>query len=223
MKVEVSRRFRGIWIPREIWLDETMTLLEKCVLAEVDSLAVGPGGCCTATNRYLALFFQVTERHIKRPIAALAKRGLLRIEKIGRNRRRLYVGNALIQLRDRDVPTEGQKSPSVKDIFVRPHQFISEIKDQSVVRKSRTVAQATNQKENRASKSPRASESPVPRPSEVRTEPLTPDSQRATTNRIAARNQSEIEAVKRQKERGKKEGLVALRQIIADLGAGRLK
>ena len=82
MKVEVSPRFKGLWIPREIWLDQTMTLLEKCVLAEIDSLAVNSRRCCTASNRYLATFFQVTDRHIKRPIAALAKRGLLRIELI---------------------------------------------------------------------------------------------------------------------------------------------
>ena len=100
MKVEVSPRFKGLWIPREIWLDQTMTLLEKCVLAEIDSLAVNSRRCCTASNRYLATFFQVTDRHIKRPIAALAKRGLLRIELIGRNRRRLYVDQSIIRLRD---------------------------------------------------------------------------------------------------------------------------
>ena len=32
------RAFRGVWIPAEIWLSEAMTLQEKVMLVEINSL-----------------------------------------------------------------------------------------------------------------------------------------------------------------------------------------
>lgn len=32
-----QREFKGVWIPAEVWLDERLTLVEKALLAEIDS------------------------------------------------------------------------------------------------------------------------------------------------------------------------------------------
>ena len=33
-----TRDFKGIWIPREIWLNENLSLQEKAFIVEIDSL-----------------------------------------------------------------------------------------------------------------------------------------------------------------------------------------
>ena len=34
----MDRNFKGIWIPKEIWLAEDLTMQEKVMLVEIDSL-----------------------------------------------------------------------------------------------------------------------------------------------------------------------------------------
>ncbi len=36
---ELYRAFKGIWIPKEIWLTDDLSTLEKVFLSEIDSLA----------------------------------------------------------------------------------------------------------------------------------------------------------------------------------------
>ena len=58
----MERDFKGIWIPKEVWMDERLTALEKFILMEIDSLDNESG--CYATNKYLADFCQCTERKV---------------------------------------------------------------------------------------------------------------------------------------------------------------
>ncbi len=74
----VERQFKGVWIPKEIWLDERLTYFEKAVYAEIDSLNGEEG--CFASNKYLAGFFGCTERHIKRTLAHLSELGYISTE-----------------------------------------------------------------------------------------------------------------------------------------------
>ena len=41
----IERDFKGIWIPKEIWLDSNLTWSEKMLLVEIDSLATLEKGC----------------------------------------------------------------------------------------------------------------------------------------------------------------------------------
>ena len=52
----MDRDFKGIWIPKEIWLDERLNALDKIILAEINSLDGEDG--CYASNQYLAEFCQ---------------------------------------------------------------------------------------------------------------------------------------------------------------------
>ena len=47
-----ERDFKGIWIPRHIWLHKDLTHLDKIVLMEIDSLSKSEKGCF-ASNKYL--------------------------------------------------------------------------------------------------------------------------------------------------------------------------
>jgi hypothetical protein len=71
----LPRDFKGIWIPKELWLDKRLSLLEKALLAEIDSLD-GPDHCY-ADNLYFQNMFNVKERTISETISRLKKLGLL--------------------------------------------------------------------------------------------------------------------------------------------------
>ena len=59
----MERDFKGIWIPKEIWLDDRLNALEKMILMEIDSLDTDEKGCY-ATNDYIAEFCQCTPKKV---------------------------------------------------------------------------------------------------------------------------------------------------------------
>ena len=73
----LSRNFKGIWIPREIWLHNELDFFEKMLWAEIDSLDHPEKGCI-ASNAYLQKFFNVQERTLQRGLSKLKNLGLIR-------------------------------------------------------------------------------------------------------------------------------------------------
>lgn len=65
-----QRDFKGVWIPKEIWLDKRLNALEKVILTEIDSLDCGEKGCW-ASNKHLAEFCQCSESAITKAISKL--------------------------------------------------------------------------------------------------------------------------------------------------------
>lgn len=49
---ELKREFLGVWISAELWTDETLTPVEKFLIAEIESLG-GTKAVCRAGNTYL--------------------------------------------------------------------------------------------------------------------------------------------------------------------------
>ena len=72
----MERDFKGVWIPKEVWLDQRLNALDKIILVEIDSLDNGEKGCY-ASNQYLAEFCQCSERKIRDAIAKLKSYGYL--------------------------------------------------------------------------------------------------------------------------------------------------
>ena len=68
---EEKREFKGIWIPKEIWLNAELSAIEKIILAEINSLDGDDG--CYASNAYLAKFCQCSESYVSKAIAKLQK------------------------------------------------------------------------------------------------------------------------------------------------------
>ena len=73
----MQRDFKGVWIPRQVWLDARLNALDKIVLVEIDSLDNGEKGCY-ASNKYLAEFCQCSERQVSRAISKLAECGYIK-------------------------------------------------------------------------------------------------------------------------------------------------
>lgn len=73
----MNRDFKGIWIPREIWLRKDISALEKNLWAEIHSLFDREKGGCYASNEYLMEFVGVKERRLQEMIANLKDKGLV--------------------------------------------------------------------------------------------------------------------------------------------------
>ena len=74
----INRSFRGVWIPRDIWLNKDLSITEKCFLAEIDSLGGSEEGCF-ASNQYFADFFNLSKERARKIIGELNKKGYLEI------------------------------------------------------------------------------------------------------------------------------------------------
>jgi hypothetical protein len=70
-QTENMRYFKGIWMPKNIYLNNNLNWTEKILLVEIDSLDDGRG--CFASNKYFAEFLGVTQRSITTAIAKLKK------------------------------------------------------------------------------------------------------------------------------------------------------
>lgn len=73
-----ERDFKGIWIPKEIWLNETLSMQEKLFLVEIDSLDDEQRGCY-ANNEYFAKFFFLSKSRCSEVIKSLEEKGLITI------------------------------------------------------------------------------------------------------------------------------------------------
>jgi hypothetical protein len=71
----ISRDFKGIWIPKDLWVDKRLTYFEKLLAAEIDSL--DGQDHCYASNEYFCEFFDCKERQIQDGISKLKKLGII--------------------------------------------------------------------------------------------------------------------------------------------------
>lgn len=76
---EQQRAFKGVWIPAEIWLNKSLSLQEKAVLAEIDSFC-SRYESCYASNEHFAKFIQVGERRIQKILKSLESKELIERE-----------------------------------------------------------------------------------------------------------------------------------------------
>jgi hypothetical protein len=80
-----DRAFNGIWIPAEIWESPILTLMEKCLIAEIDSLDKGDG--CWAGNDFLAERLQTTKGNVANTVSKLRALGMVEtVKSDGRSR-----------------------------------------------------------------------------------------------------------------------------------------
>lgn len=76
----MERAFKGVWIPKEIWLSKNLTLQEKVFLVEIESLDNENG--CFASNGHFSEFFGLSKNRCSEVIKSLEKKGVVSIEYI---------------------------------------------------------------------------------------------------------------------------------------------
>ena len=83
----MNRKFTGVWIPARIWLNEELTITEKCLLAEINSLDNNEDRGCFASNEYLGKFLGISAGSTANMVSKLKRKGLIvQIFFDGRNR-----------------------------------------------------------------------------------------------------------------------------------------
>lgn len=101
-----NRDFKGVWIPKEIWLNEELTMLEKVIFVEIDSLD-GPDHCY-ASNEYFATFCNCSESKVSKAIKKLKELGMIEEIAFDGRHRKLRVVNRAMQSSKKCYP-ESQK------------------------------------------------------------------------------------------------------------------
>ena len=66
----MERQFKGVWIPAEVWLDNRLTLVEKALLAEIDSFT-GNGKTFHKCNDTIQTEYGISRNTISRALRKL--------------------------------------------------------------------------------------------------------------------------------------------------------
>lgn len=76
--VKQDRKFEGVWIPAEFWLDENLSIMEIVLLTEIKSLDNDKG--CFASNAYLSNFFGLSKGRISQLVNQLKDKGYITVK-----------------------------------------------------------------------------------------------------------------------------------------------
>jgi len=83
----MERDFKGVWIPKEIYLNKNLSWSEKILLVEINSLDNDEEKGCFASNKYLGDFIGMKESSMANMISKLKNDGyLIQVFFDGRNR-----------------------------------------------------------------------------------------------------------------------------------------
>ena len=100
-KTRHERDFKGVWIPRDIWLSEQLSMMEKVLFVEIHSLDNARG--CFASNAYFAEFFQVSTRQIIRYLSSLRAHGFITVTVRNKNERVIRTAGKYRRVPEADI------------------------------------------------------------------------------------------------------------------------
>ena len=76
----IARDFKGVWIPKEIWIDNNLSWIEKLFVTEINSLDNEKG--CFASNSYFADFFNISKSRCSQIITSLKRKEYIKVDLI---------------------------------------------------------------------------------------------------------------------------------------------
>ena len=94
----MKRKFKGIWIPAEVWESSELTLQEKVFLVEIDSLDNERG--CYANNNYFGKFFGLSSTRVSLVIGSLIKKGYVTSTILQSEGNKRILKTSLIKVKD---------------------------------------------------------------------------------------------------------------------------
>lgn len=152
--IEQNRDFKGVWIPKEIWLNDELTMLEKVILIEIDSL--DNENHCIAGNDYLAQFCQCSESKITLAIKKLQKLGYIEVISFdGRHRkiRSCLVKSTMLPKEKYDADPEKVRAININNNIDTniDNNNISNSKELEVDTSSKSLEKSSEKKKGRKS------------------------------------------------------------------------
>ncbi len=106
----MNRAFKGVFIPSEIWLDQTISPLKKMFLMEIYSLDSGKG--CFAMNKHFSRITGSSTSAASNILKEMVKEGLIRIDYEDETARS---GRKIISIHPSLACKEARKEGSVKE------------------------------------------------------------------------------------------------------------
>ena len=107
-----NRDFKGVWIPKEIWLRKDLNALDKMIFDEIDSL--DNENHCTAGNEYFAEFCQCSESKVTKTVKKLIDLGLVeQIHFDGRHRKLRVVKNTIESSKKYEAESQNLQSNNI--------------------------------------------------------------------------------------------------------------
>lgn len=107
------RDFKGVWIPKRVFLDERLNAIEKIILIEIDSLDAEDSEGCYASNEYLANFCKCSMTKVSTSISKLIKLGYLYVSK--NDGRKRYLKSRLSNSESQDFKKSEPDLPKMKE------------------------------------------------------------------------------------------------------------
>lgn len=86
-----KRDFKGVWVPADVWLNNELSVREKIMLVEIDSLIACPERGCCEGDEHFAKLFGLSELRVSEIISSLAKKGYLRVDCQRKGERTIYL------------------------------------------------------------------------------------------------------------------------------------
>jgi len=109
-----DRDFKGVWIPKDIWLNKELSMIEKVILIEIDSL--DNEYHCIASNEYFAEFCNCGVSTVTRAIKHLKDLNFIRELAYDGRHRRLSIVKMISQTNQNDESDSSKRLSNNKDI-----------------------------------------------------------------------------------------------------------
>lgn len=122
--MKMEREFRGVWIPAEVWLDNRLTLVEKALLAEIDSFT-GNGKTFHKSNETIQTEYGISRPTISKSIKKLEALGYIEAFFDGRMRhlkiqadRKIFTGRRKESYgqTESNLPAEGKNATATSTV-----------------------------------------------------------------------------------------------------------
>lgn len=109
-----NRQFKGVWIPAEIWKSKGLSINEKVMLIEIDSLQ-DPLRGCYKSNAGFADFFDLSKSRVSEIISSLQQKGFICVQQIKKGNqnteRRIFLTDKIQTLFNPPAPSSTAVEP----------------------------------------------------------------------------------------------------------------
>lgn len=109
-----TRQFKGVWIPAEIWKSKDLSINEKVMLIEIDSLQ-DPSRGCFKSNAGFADFFGLSKSRVSEIVSSLQKKGFICVQQIKKGNqnteRRIFLTDKIQTLFNPPAPSSTAVEP----------------------------------------------------------------------------------------------------------------
>lgn len=132
----MNRDFKGVWIPKEIWLNKNLSAIDKVLLAEISSLDNEEH--CFASNEYFSEFCGVSVATITRTIKKLKDLGFIECEMLKNDR------GSYRQIKILNTSNQNDYTPYNQNDYTAPIKMITNYNNSNNIENDKLFSKENN-------------------------------------------------------------------------------